>query len=230
MGPARDRRKGPGRRRTDWTRDAYDPVAVRGLLHDVGHQMTTMSCLVEAVRGEAELQGEARRRMEILAQEMSRLLDIIAHGLSGELSEVASAVDLSSLACRVVQLVQIRHPASVVLLPGPNVTLEADPALLWRVLTNVVENAARAAGPRGRVEIRLRGGHGAAIDVIDDGPGFDRGAPGTASLGLSVVTSLVESCGGSLEFRSPPAGGTQISIRLPPACSGQGDERAGAPP
>jgi hypothetical protein len=37
--------------------------------------------------------------------------------------------------------------------------------------------------------------------------GPPRAAPGAASLGLSAVTSLVESCGGSLKVRSPSAGG-----------------------
>ena len=61
MEPARDRRTGPGRRLTDRALNAYDPLAVRGLLHDVGHQAATLSYLVEAVRGEAELPGHARR-------------------------------------------------------------------------------------------------------------------------------------------------------------------------
>jgi signal transduction histidine kinase len=85
------------------------------------------------------------------------------------------------------------------------------------VLTNVVENAARATGPQGKVEIRLRDEREPAIDVIDDGPGLGLGPPGTSSLGLLVVTSLLESCGGALEVWSPLAGGTQVSIRLPAA-------------
>jgi signal transduction histidine kinase len=226
----RNRRKGPGRRWTDWWRDAYDPLILRGLLHDLGHQMTTLSYLVEALRGEADLPGDARARMETLALGMSRVLDTIAQELPGAPStaEVAT-VDLRSLASQAVQLTQVRHRVSVVLLPGPDVTLEANPTLLWRVLTNVIENAARAAGPRGRVEIRLNHQHGPAIDVTDDGPGFGRGPSGAASLGLSVVTSLLESCGGSLEVRSPRAGGTRVSIRLPAACSGEGGNPEGDP-
>lgn len=40
--------------------------------------MTTLSYLVEAVRGDVELPGDAESRLELLSLEMSRLLDIIA--------------------------------------------------------------------------------------------------------------------------------------------------------
>jgi hypothetical protein len=40
--------------------------------------MTTLSYLVEAVRGDVDLPGDAGNRLELLSLEMSRLLDIIA--------------------------------------------------------------------------------------------------------------------------------------------------------
>jgi len=216
MEPARDRRSGPGRRLTDRPRPSRHPLAFRGLLHDLGHQVTTLSYLVEAVRGEAGLPGDARRQLELLAQEMSRLLDLVA----GELVGAPAAAELGpselrSLAFQVAHVAGIRHTASVVVVPGPDTAVEANPLLLWRVLTNVVENAARASGPRGRVEISFRDQQGPVIDVADDGPGFGHGPSGRASLGLSVVTSLLYTCGGSLEVRSPHNGGTLVSIRLP---------------
>jgi signal transduction histidine kinase len=85
------------------------------------------------------------------------------------------------------------------------------------VLTNVVDNAARAAAPGGRVEISLRDQEWPAVDVADDGPGFGRGTPGTGSLGLSVVTSLLDACGGSLAVWARQGGGTLVRIRLPAA-------------
>jgi signal transduction histidine kinase len=183
---------------------------------------------VEAVRGEADLPGNARVRVETLAMGMSRVLDTIAHGLPGEpIAAEVSAVDLKSLISQAVLLADVGHCVSVVLLPGPDVTLETNPVLLWRVLTNVIENAARASEPGGKVEIRISKEHGAAIDVSDDGPGFGRGPSGTASLGLSVVTSLLESCGGTLEVRSPRAGGTRVSIRLPATRNGKGERPNG---
>ena len=41
------------------------------------------------------------------------------------------------------------------------------------------------------------------------------GPPGAASLGLGVVTSLLESCGGALEVRAPGSGGAHVRIVVP---------------
>jgi signal transduction histidine kinase len=53
------------------------------------------------------------------------------------------------------------------------------------------------------------------LDVIDDGPGFGQGPPGAASLGLGVVTTLLESCGGTLEIRAAATGGVHVRIIVP---------------
>ncbi len=179
--------------------------------------MTTLSYLVEAVRGDADLPGDAGGRLELLSLEMSRLLEIIAQEMPARAGVPAVArVELRSLAGQVTQLARIAHETSVVLEPGPEVTVEASPALLWRVLTNVVDNAARAAGAHGRVGVTVSArGEQALLDVIDDGPGFGQGPPGAASLGLGVVTTLLESCGGSLEIRAPATGGAHVRIVVP---------------
>jgi signal transduction histidine kinase len=179
--------------------------------------MTTLSYLVEAVRGDVEMPGDAGSRLELLSLEMSRLLDIIAQEIPGRTGVSAVAeVELRSLAGQVTQLARIAHETAVILEPGPPVTIEASPALLWRVLTNVVDNAARAAGAYGRVGVAVSARDDQArLDVIDDGPGFGQGPPGAASLGLGVVTTLLESCGGTLEIRAPASGGAHVRIVVP---------------
>jgi signal transduction histidine kinase len=111
--------------------------------------------------------------------------------------------------------------------PGPEVRVMASPVLLWRVLTNVVDNAARAAGPDGRVEIAVamlaEPPPRARLEVLDNGPGFGQGPPGAASLGLGVVTSLLESCGGSMAVEAPAAGGALVQIVIPAGVSPGGD-------
>jgi signal transduction histidine kinase len=87
------------------------------------------------------------------------------------------------------------------------------------VLSNVVDNAARAAGPGGRVTVAIRQDGTPLVDVTDDGPGFGLGPKGTASLGLGVVRSLLEACGGSLAVGSPPGGGTTVQVTLPGAAA-----------
>jgi signal transduction histidine kinase len=188
--------------------------------------MTTLSYLVEAVRGDVVLPDDSGFRMELLSAEMTRMLDIIASEVpDAHEAEAVGAINLGALAGQVTQIAEFAHEASVVLLPGPLVGVEASPALLWRVLTNIVDNAARAAGPRGKVVLAIHEEQApdqapeAVVEVTDDGPGFGRGPVGVASLGLGVVTSLLESCGGRLEVEAPEAGGTRVRIIIPVSAS-----------
>ena len=69
----------------------------------------------------------------------------------------------------------------------------------------------------------------AVVEVTDDGPGFGNGPPGTASLGLGVVSSLLESCGGRIEVQAPEAGGARVRLIIPVRATPAGprpDERA----
>lgn len=227
MEPALERRKGPrrrggpGRRSTDLVPPrAADPRAIRRLLHDLGNEMTALSYLVESVREDASLPEDSGLRVELLSAEMTRLLEIIETGTRGLHSdqgpEQAAEVDLRSLAGQVARLGAHAHDARVTLLPGPGVRLLASPALLWRVLSEVVDNAARGAGPGGQVTLSVGQAGDTVIEVTADGPGFGPGPPGKASLG--IVTSLLDSCGGTLDVTSLPAGadGTVVRITLPP--------------
>jgi signal transduction histidine kinase len=215
MGSPLERRQSGGRRLSD-SRDAR---ALRGLLHDLGHEITTLTYLVEAVRTDRSLPEDAHYRLELVSLEMSRLTDLIQQGLSGDFAEGAEAVNVRDLVLQLTRLANEAFAAEVTLLPGADATADVNPLLLWRVLSNLVDNAARAAGGAGRVVLEIRQDDGPVIDVTDTGPGFGAGPPGTASLGLGIVRSLLESCGGSLATSSAPGGGTVVSVGLPEAAS-----------
>jgi signal transduction histidine kinase len=204
-----DRRHGHGRRRSD----GQDALAMRGLLHDIGHEISAMSLLVDAVSEDGGLPARVRTRLQLLGQELERLRDLISHEMAG--GSGGGAVSLRPLATQLTQLADAASAASVKLLPGPDATAEASPDLVWRVLSNVVGNAARAAGAAGLVTVEIGQDTTATIDVTDDGPGFGDGPQGRASLGLRVVTSLLTSCGGTLEISSPGPAGTHVRIALP---------------
>jgi signal transduction histidine kinase len=222
MGSPLERRRSQGRRLSD----NRDLRALRGLLHDLGHEVTTLSYLVEAVRGETSLPGGAAYRLELVSAEMSRLSDLIQQGLHGDVTGgAAEAISVRELAAQLTTLAELAHPAGVTLLPGADVTAAIDPLVLWRVLSNVVDNAARAAGRAGRVTVAVRQDGTPVIDVTDDGPGFGLGPKGTASLGLGVVRSLLEACGGALAVGSPPGGGTTVRVTLPGAVAAPAGDR-----
>ena len=100
---------------------------------------------------------------------------------------------------------------------------------LRRVLTNLLENAARH-GKDAPVEVTCsRSGAELVIAVLDRGPGIPPeslgelttkylslgGQRGTAGLGLWIVQQIVEATGGRVEFTARDGGGLVATVRMP---------------
>lgn len=122
---------------------------------------------------------------------------------------------------------QVRHPLPWVL---------ADVALIERVLDNLIENALRHSPRGGRVAIALTACDGrVAVQVTDAGPGlmpdqvariFERfyradpsrsGETGHAGLGLSIVKSILELHGTTIDVEGRPGQGARFRFSLPVA-------------
>jgi len=193
-------------------------LSARGLLHDLGHQLMTLSLLAESVHADEGLSPESRGRVELIQREMSRAMamitDYMAAAESGYTVSAPCPVEMRELAGQIARLAELAHETTVRVLPGPPAVVRRSPLVLWRVLSNVVDNAARAAGPGGCVEISVRQEIDTVIDVFDNGPGFSGGSGGMAGLGLAVVSQLVEGARGRLEIESGVDGGTRARIVL----------------
>ena len=130
--------------------------------------------------------------------------------------EVAAAQRLLGAEMRVVRAAA--GPAPVV----------GDPEQLTRVLTNLGDNARRAAG---HVELTVRSADGqVTVEVTDDGPGvpaadrervferfvrLDEGAPGPRhGLGLPIARAVARAHGGELTCEPAPAG-ARFVLRIP---------------
>lgn len=109
-----------------------------------------------------------------------------------------------------------------------------DPEALRRMLTNLVENAARYSHPDGAITLEAASeADRVAIGVSDEGPGlspedaqhvFDRfyranksrsRDSGGTGLGLSIVCGLVERSAGDIAIDTGPNRGTTVTITLP---------------
>ena len=115
--------------------------------------------------------------------------------------------------------------------------VSVDSVQIEQVLVNLLRNAAEALSDAGRHDGRIvvmgaREGEAVAIEVRDNGPGFDPGvaeraaAPFTTTkpdglgLGLSLARSIVEAHGGTLSIDSASFGAA-VSFTLPRAATGK---------
>ncbi|HET9155196.1 MAG TPA: ATP-binding protein [Myxococcaceae bacterium] len=133
---------------------------------------------------------------------------------------------------------------------APSVTVRAEstarvlvtPGQLEQALVQLVRNA-RLAAPSGSVRVRTLDEQGAvAIEVQDDGPGIPaahlsrifepffttRGGAQGIGLGLTLVWSIVQRAGGTLEVTSEPGLGSTFRIRLPAVTAPQRPGEAAA--
>jgi signal transduction histidine kinase len=131
--------------------------------------------------------------------------------------------------------VGLTHPSVRRTLTGSGAETLADPSQLTGILGNLVDNAVRAAGPTGAVEVRVdRLEEWACIDVIDSGPGVpetereriferlvrlevDRSHPaGGSGLGLAIARGYARAHGGDVRCLEPPSGaGALFRFALP---------------
>jgi signal transduction histidine kinase len=85
---------------------------------------------------------------------------------------------------------------------------------LLRVLQEALTNARRHSRARD-VEVKLRmEGREVAVEVIDDGMGFDP-ASTRAGVGLSAMRERAEAVGGTIEVGSRPGEGAKVTVRVP---------------
>lgn len=191
-------------------------LRIRGLLHDLGHQMMTLSLLTESVRADSATPDDSRARMKLVLHEMFRAMDLIAGVMPDDAARQAEdqpcVVDLRDLAGEVAQLADLAYESSVTVLPGSPARLQVGPCLLWRVLTNLVGNAVRAAGPAGAVTIGVEQELDTVIEIADNGPGFGRGPAGSSGLGMSVVGQLLDTASGRLDIEDRASGGTRARV------------------
>ena len=122
-----------------------------------------------------------------------------------------------------------------------------DRAGFEQVVTNLVTNAAQAAGAGGAVRLVARRDREAYVVVVEDNgagireedfarifePFFTTKPTGQGvGLGLSVSLSIVEALGGTLHGENRSArsgGGARFTMKLPVATTAEGQSRAGAP-
>jgi PAS domain S-box-containing protein len=237
-------------RKTQEALIANEKLAVAGRLaatiaHEIHNPLDSVSNLLYLMRNSAS-EEESKQFMDLAEQELARVTQISRAmlGLYRE-SKAPVAVDLREMLNEILLLMERRFTDLGVAistdLPS-SVSVAAFPAELRQVFTNLITNAAEAAGPEGKVHISIEpqaqgadpAGHklqpGATVVIADNGAGIPddiqpqlfqaffttKGEQGTG-LGLWVSRGIVNKHGGTITLTSdtsPTHHGTIVSVFL----------------
>lgn len=214
--------------------------------HELRTPLATISGYTElyesgGARSGAEL-DRAMGRIRAENQRMARLVDdlLLLARLDEDTDDVREPCNVNDLAREVVDDASAAHPDFPVtaIVPEEPVVVHGDGFRLQQVMSNLVNNAREHTPPGTPAQITVERVPGAAVlSVIDDGPGvpqqhwqkvFERlyridesrsRATGGSGLGLSIVESIVNAHGGTVELAHARPGeenpGTKVTIRLP---------------
>ncbi|MFN3601691.1 MAG: sensor histidine kinase [Dietzia sp.] len=196
-----------------------------GEIHDtVAQGLASIGMLLHAVERADPSHpaiGQVRMAREVAGENLTETRRLIAALRPAPLDGVSLAGALGRVAART----RAEHPDVEV---GADCSLELEPpaevaAVLVRVAQEALANAVTHASPA-RVEVTLTGSPTAvALEVRDDGRGFDVSAPrATASFGLDGMARRVSGLGGEFDVISEPGAGTTIRAVLPTEVGGSG--------
>ena len=196
-------------------------TVVAKVSHDLRGILTPALLLAERLQFNSD--AKVRRAGETLAQAVDRATDLVRRTLDyareGSPPLALAPVALAPLVDEAAQTA--RPPGSPLRLDNtvePSVVVKADRNQMFRVLVNLLRNAAEA-GARG-VRVSARGAGPFVLDVEDDGPGLPDAVRadlfrafaatvhgGGAGLGLAIARDLMVAHGGTIELlRTGPSG------------------------
>ncbi|HET9645614.1 MAG TPA: DUF4118 domain-containing protein, partial [Burkholderiaceae bacterium] len=199
----------------------------------VGMADTLAMTATSASSAQAELAKSMREAAMRMSAQVSNLLDM-ARLQSGHVQLNLQWLPLEEAVGSALRAMQgTLDPTRVRVCLPPNLPmLHVDPALLERVLCNVLENAVKYAYAGTPIEISASTvGDRVKLIIDDQGPGlpknreeaifqmFERGrkespTPGVG-LGLAICRAIVEAHGGSIAGENRPGGGARFTIDLP---------------
>lgn len=209
------------------------------LLRTVSHEVRTpiqrvhfaLQLAHDAENEEAREKGFARA--EHALEDLDRLIaELLTYARLDQPSLVKKPVEVGPLIARVVEaLAEIKGSKQLALHMRASRTVELDPRLVERAISNLIRNALRHARSQVSVAVAIAAGN-LSIDVEDDGPGvapenrlrifqpFQRAVrPGEEhtgfGLGLAIARRVAEAHRGSIEVSESDLGGARFRLSLP---------------
>lgn len=214
--------------------------------HDLRTPLTTLLAHLETLQmKQSELTPQERGEYLDVATRQSRRIGVLVEQLleaakleAGQIAANVESFPIGELLQDVVQKFALaardRGVALEVDATAATAMVNADIALLERVLDNLIDNALRHTPAGGRVTVQSEPrGERVRIAVTDSGPGltrqeagrafnrFYRGDPGRSTcsgqsgLGLAIVKSILELHGSDIAVESQPGHGASFYFDLP---------------
>jgi signal transduction histidine kinase len=181
------------------------------ICHDARQELALIVALAERIQGGDGLSHEQHGQVATVVRVARDLATTMRNVVSD--TPAPQPVDISALVREVGQQAGLLSASDVTAVVDEGLTLECDPLQARRGLLNLLDNATRAAGPDGSVQLRAtRTAVGLVIEVEDSGPGFGAGPPGLASIGLSVVKDWLAAAGGVLRIGDGGLGGALLQL------------------
>ncbi len=206
------------------------------IAHELGTPLNSVLGYTELLAQEP-LSDVARRRLDVVAAQVQRIIGIIDRHLSRARTSLPKhyRIDLNRTVRETLELFKPifeQHGVAVAAnLARDLPSVRGDDASLQRVLINLLDNSLDALPDGGTVTVttRMDGCDAARIEIADDGIGiapdmlakvFDLFAstkpPGKGTgLGLAISQELIRSHGGSITIASRPEDGTTVTVVLP---------------
>ncbi len=212
-------------------------------LGDIAHELCSPIARIQVALGILEQHADEsqKARLQDLREEVEQMSGLVNELLSFSRAALGKAnIKLQPVQVRaVVEKAAAREcgpdtGATVSIAIPEELQAVAEPELLLRAVANVLRNAIRYAAAAGPIQVSAaRENEMIVLRVEDCGPGIPEAAlpqlfdpfyrvdssrtrdTGGAGLGLSIVKTCVESCGGTVGCENRQPSGLRVILRLP---------------
>jgi len=244
--------------------EAFDQMADRiqallrtekELLANVSHELRTPLARIRValdLAAEGDLE-RSRRYLAEIGADLDELTQLVEDVLTAARLDLAAGrdpgtelplrrerVDGRELVLRAAERFRAAHPErELEVAVDPQLpALDADPALLRRVLDNLLDNARKYSDDGARITLAARWEDRAlSVEVVDGGIGLDEAdlarlftpffrsdrsrarGTGGVGLGLALAKRVVEAHGGRITAESAPAKGMRVRFSVPAAAA-----------